>query len=215
REEAALALFGAEMTRGAGAVKRAETKYLDPNGLGLKKSSARDLALLTPTAPKNKLSREYAQTRQHEGTATDPTGEKRTITWQNTNRLLGIEGYDGVKTGTTNAAGSCLVASGHRGSDHLIVVVLGCTSNDSRDVDSRNLFRWGWQQRGHKPEGAGELRLPRDNLLLYRGEDGKSRPVTTVEEWAKRRAEIVRGMEAVMGRLPGQEKRCPLDVRTE
>ncbi|HJZ59938.1 MAG TPA: serine hydrolase [Gemmataceae bacterium] len=215
KEEDGLALFVAEMNRRAAALKIAETKYLDPNGLGLNKSSARDLALLTSTALQNKLFREYVQTRQHEGTATDPTGEKRTITWQNTNRLLGIEGYDGVKTGTTNAAGSCLVASGHRGSDHLIVVVLGCTSNDSRYVDSRNLFRWGWQQRGHKPEGAGELRLPRDNLLLYRGEDGKSRPVTTVEEWAKRRAEIVRGMEAVMGRLPGQEKRCPLDVRTE
>jgi len=58
-------------------------------------------------------------------------------------------------------------------------------------------------------------RLPRDNLLLYRGEDGKPKPVTTVEEWAKRRAEIVRGMEAVMGKLPGNEKRCPLDPKTE
>jgi hypothetical protein len=58
-------------------------------------------------------------------------------------------------------------------------------------------------------------RLPRDNLLVYRGEDGKPRPVRSVEEWARRRAEIVRGMEAVMGRLPGPEKRCPLDVRAE
>src|SRR5262245_32220868 len=60
-----------------------------------------------------------------------------------------------------------------------------------------------------------EPRLPRDNLLLYRGEDGHPRPVTGVGEWAGRRAEVVRGMEAVMGRLPGPEKRCPLDVRTE
>src|SRR5690242_19625675 len=58
-------------------------------------------------------------------------------------------------------------------------------------------------------------RLPRDNLLLYRGDDGKPHKVTTVEEWKKRRAEIVRGMEAVMGKLPGPEKRCPLDVKTE
>jgi hypothetical protein len=60
-----------------------------------------------------------------------------------------------------------------------------------------------------------EPRLPRDNLLLYRGADGRPRPVTGVGEWAGRRAEVVRGMEAVMGRLPGPEKRCPLDVRTE
>lgn len=58
-------------------------------------------------------------------------------------------------------------------------------------------------------------RLPRDNLLLYRGEDGKPKPVTTVEQWAKRRAEMVRGMEAVMGKLPGKEKRCPLDPKVE
>lgn len=62
---------------------------------------------------------------------------------------------------------------------------------------------------------AADPRLPRDNLLVYRGEDGKPKPVTTVEEWGKRRAEIVRGMEAVMGRLPGPEKQCPLDMRVD
>ncbi|HKA07356.1 MAG TPA: prolyl oligopeptidase family serine peptidase [Gemmataceae bacterium] len=58
-------------------------------------------------------------------------------------------------------------------------------------------------------------RLPRDNLLVYRGSDGKVEQVKSVADWAKRRAEIVRGMEAVMGKLPGAEKRCPLDVKTE
>ena len=72
-----------------------------------------------------------------------------TVTWTNTNRLLDIEGYDGIKTGTTTAAGACLVASGRRGSDHLFVVVLGATSNDGRYVDARNLFRWAWRERGH------------------------------------------------------------------
>jgi hypothetical protein len=58
-------------------------------------------------------------------------------------------------------------------------------------------------------------RLPRDNLLVYRGPDGKPVPVKTAEDWAKRRAEVVRGMESVMGKLPGNEKRCPLDPKTE
>jgi dienelactone hydrolase len=58
-------------------------------------------------------------------------------------------------------------------------------------------------------------RLPRDNLLLYRGTDGKPIPVKTAADWAKRRAEIVRGMESVMGKLPGEKKRCPLEVKTE
>ena len=42
-------------------------------------------------------------------------------------------------------------------------------------------------------------RLPRDNLLLYRGEDGKTHEVKSVEDWAKRRVEIFRGTERVMG----------------
>jgi hypothetical protein len=58
-------------------------------------------------------------------------------------------------------------------------------------------------------------RLPRDNLLVYRGTDGKPVPVKTAADWAKRRAEIVRGMESVMGKLPGKEKRCALDAKTE
>src|SRR5262249_8282746 len=58
-------------------------------------------------------------------------------------------------------------------------------------------------------------RLPRDNLLVYRGADGKPVPVATVADWAKRRAEVLRGMESVMGKLPGKEKRCPLDVKLD
>jgi hypothetical protein len=58
-------------------------------------------------------------------------------------------------------------------------------------------------------------RLPRENLLVYRGPDGQPVPVKTAEDWAKRRAEVVRGMESVMGKLPGDEKRCPLDPRTD
>ena len=41
---------------------------------------------------------------------------------------------------------------------------------------------------------AAEPRLPRDELLLYRGPDGKPKPVTSIEEWGKRRAEIVHGI---------------------
>ena len=58
-------------------------------------------------------------------------------------------------------------------------------------------------------------RLPRDKLLVYRGPDGNPVAVKTPEDWAKRRAEIVRGMESVMGQLPGDRKRCPLDMKTE
>ena len=57
--------------------------------------------------------------------------------------------------------------------------------------------------------------MPRENLLVYRGQDGARKPVATTDDWLQRRKEIVAGMQAVMGRLPGPEKRCPLDVKVE
>jgi dienelactone hydrolase len=58
-------------------------------------------------------------------------------------------------------------------------------------------------------------RLPRDNLLLYRGTDGKPIAVNSPADWAKRRTEVVHGMESVMGKFPGDAKRCPLDLKVE
>ena len=80
----------------------------------------------------------------------DASGQSRNVIWANTNKLLEFEGYDGVKTGTTNGAGACLVASGKLGDDRLIVVILGAPSSDARYADARNLFRWAWHRRGHK-----------------------------------------------------------------
>jgi dienelactone hydrolase len=66
-----------------------------------------------------------------------------------------------------------------------------------------------------RAEPAAPVRLPRDNLLLFHGEGGKVMEVKSVDDWLKRRAEIVRGMESVMGKLPGKEKRCALEPKQE
>jgi hypothetical protein len=58
-------------------------------------------------------------------------------------------------------------------------------------------------------------RLPRDNLLVFRGLDNQPRPVRTIDDWRKRRAEILEGVRAVMGPWPGAEKRCPLEMKVE
>jgi dienelactone hydrolase len=55
-------------------------------------------------------------------------------------------------------------------------------------------------------------RLARDNLLVFRAESGGVAPVRTTADWQKRRAEIVVGMEGVMGSLPGTGKRVALEV---
>lgn len=148
--------FVAEMNRRAKALGLKEMAYKDPHGLSANNvSSARDLAALALEAMKDERFRAYVSTRRHECEVTQPDGEKRKVTWTNTNRLLDIEGYEGIKTGTTTPAGNCLVASGKRVEDRLIVVVLGSTATDGRYVDARNLFRWAWTERGHKPEAKG------------------------------------------------------------
>src|SRR5690242_3870287 len=58
-------------------------------------------------------------------------------------------------------------------------------------------------------------RLPRTNLMVFRGAKGAVLPVKTVRDWRKRRAEILRAMQEIMGPLPEKQKRCPLDVKIE
>lgn len=58
-------------------------------------------------------------------------------------------------------------------------------------------------------------RLPRENLLVWRDDSNVTHPVGTTADWQKRRAEILRGMQTVMGPLPGMEKQCPLDMKVE
>lgn len=138
--------FIAEMNRQAEKLGLSETQYANPHGLPAEghRSSARDLAKLAYAAMQNPVFRKYVGTRQFGTKVSGDGGYERNVVWKNTNKLLGIEGYTGVKTGTTNSAGACLVALGQRDGRELIVVVLGSASSDARYTDSRNLFRWGW-----------------------------------------------------------------------
>jgi serine-type D-Ala-D-Ala carboxypeptidase (penicillin-binding protein 5/6) len=148
----ALARFVAEMNRAAKRLEMSATRYRNPNGLPEKGhvSNAADLVRLTVAARQTPLFREIVATRQHEVEVSGRDGKRRKLTWKNTNRLLAIAGYGGVKTGYTKAAGSCLVSTGDRGKDGLIVVVLGAPSAGAAVADSRNLYRWAWRERGHR-----------------------------------------------------------------
>jgi lysophospholipase L1-like esterase len=73
----------------------------------------------------------------------------------------------------------------------------------------------GDDQHAHLAVASPTPRLPRDNLLVFRGPDNAPVPVRTIDDWLKRRDEVLAGMQAVMGRLPGTEKKCPLDMRVE
>ncbi len=126
-----------------------QTHYVNTHGLSHEKHliSASDLIRLTHSVMQNSLFRRITSTRQFGCEVKGQGGYRRNVLWRNTNKLLEIEGFTGVKTGTTSAAGACLVATGERDGDELIAVVLGSSSSPARYADIRNLFRWAWQKR--------------------------------------------------------------------
>lgn len=72
------------------------------------------------------------------------------IKQDNRNLLLGRDpSVDGMKTGFTEAAGYCLVASAVRdmpqGKRRLLSVVLGASSREARAAESQKLLNWGYQ----------------------------------------------------------------------
>jgi D-alanyl-D-alanine carboxypeptidase (penicillin-binding protein 5/6) len=68
------------------------------------------------------------------------------ITQSNRNRLLWSDPYvDGVKTGFTDAAGYCLIASAKRGPRRLLTVVLGAASDSARASEAQKLLNYGFQ----------------------------------------------------------------------
>ena len=63
----------------------------------------------------------------------------------NTNKLVRFyEGATGLKTGTTSKAGCCVAASAERDGLHLIAVVLGSDSSDTRFNSARAMLDWGF-----------------------------------------------------------------------
>ena len=71
------------------------------------------------------------------------------IKQDNRNMLLGRDpSIDGMKTGYTEAAGYCLVASAVRdtpaGKRRLLSVVMGTSSKEARASESQKLLNWGW-----------------------------------------------------------------------
>ena len=89
------------------------TNYDSPHGLMNKwnYSTAHDTAKLAWNCMQIEEFREIVKTREYECYSSTKDGSNRLYRWENTNKLLGVEGFNGVKTGITDAAGPCLCAS--------------------------------------------------------------------------------------------------------
>ena len=68
------------------------------------------------------------------------------ITQPNRNRLLWLDAnVDGMKTGHTDSAGYCLIASSKRGNTRLVSVILGAVTEAMRASESQKLLNYGFQ----------------------------------------------------------------------
>jgi len=68
------------------------------------------------------------------------------INQPNRNRLLWLDpNVDGMKTGYTENAGFCLIASAKRGTRRLLSVLLGADSDSGRAQESQKLLNYGFQ----------------------------------------------------------------------
>ncbi|NVK31124.1 MAG: D-alanyl-D-alanine carboxypeptidase [Gammaproteobacteria bacterium] len=82
------------------------------------------------------------------------------------NLLLRDATVDGIKTGHTNAAGYCLVASAERNGTRLISVVTGAASAKAREDDSLKLLRYGFDNFATKQILAGGTEIEKIRVLM-------------------------------------------------
>ena len=168
--------FVAAMNRQAQAWGLKNTQFKNPEGLSEAGhySSARDVALVAARIALDHPDH-YALYSMRQYTYNN-------IKQDNRNMLLGRDpSVDGMKTGYTEAAGYCLVASAVRdtpaGKRRLVSVVMGTSGREARAAESQKLLNWGWQAW--------------DAVRLF--EPGK--PLATVQVWKGDKAEAKLGAQ--------------------
>ena len=123
------------------------THFSNPHGLPDPVNhftTAYDLALITAEGFRTPGFEDFVSTPYHTAKFLNRTNGASLV---NTNRLLmTYQGANGVKTGTTNAAGRCLVSSARRGDVLLIAVVLN--GGDTVFRDSALLLDYGFRALG-------------------------------------------------------------------
>ena len=136
--------FASRMNRKCASLGMRNSHFKNPHGLTEpgQYSTARDMAIAARAAYRSPLIRSYIATKAF--TFHFNSGRTRYI--ENTNKVLKTLPYcDGMKTGTTNASGRCLVSSGSLNGRSVIVVVLKSNTPHIWD-DSTKLLRWALER---------------------------------------------------------------------
>lgn len=156
------ARFAALMTLRAQELGMTNTRFVNASGLPDTRqiSTARDIAILSRA-----VMRDYPQYYSYFSTKST-TFRGQTIPTHN-RLLLRMPGFDGLKTGYTNASGYNLAASAVRDGRRLITVVLGGNSTAARDENVEDLLNAGFDVLAKRKAGqtltiAANMREPDD-----------------------------------------------------
>ncbi|MFZ5565780.1 MAG: D-alanyl-D-alanine carboxypeptidase family protein [Pseudomonadota bacterium] len=145
--------FVQQMNEQAQALGMTATRFMSPTGLTAEgqQSTARDLALLATRLLRDFPARAHFHAiRKYRYEGTPPANDS------NRNLLLFRDpSVDGLKTGHTEAAGYCIIATAQRDFPHLgpdgapgprrlMAVVLGAGSESARATEAQKLLNWGY-----------------------------------------------------------------------
>jgi D-alanyl-D-alanine endopeptidase (penicillin-binding protein 7) len=126
-----------QMNKRAMALGMYDSNFDDTSGLSAKNTStAKDLVTLLTYVYQNDKIREISALSKYDLTVVDKKNKEKHIPVNNTNLKL-MTKYDIIevsKTGTTNAAGKCLVMVVHKNGDRIAIVILG--GKTRTDVDN-------------------------------------------------------------------------------
>jgi len=172
--------FVYEMNQLSKAIGMRKTRWENPHGLGVSSeggySTASDMGRMAIYAVRDPGFSFFVKQKTR-GIKVLRAGKQLVFTLKNSNELLGVNGIDGVKTGTTRAAGPCLVLSAEKkaivkklenGSSQiwqrrLISVVLNSPNRFDR---SKELLEEGWQRREVWTRSGGIIKNPATEQLI-------------------------------------------------
>ena len=161
------------------------THFVNPNGLHDPNhySTAWDIYLFTREAMKNETFMKICSTASYVVPATNMSEERELYT---TNSLISnwrimgyqYDGADGIKTGSTEESGYCLVSTAKRSGRRLVAVVLGCKGNGATVEsfsESAKLYNWAYNNFSMRQVAAPDelyrqpvaLSKQTDTVMLY------------------------------------------------
>lgn len=161
------------------------THFVNPNGLHDPNhySTAWDIYLITREAMKNETFMKICGTAAYVVPATNKSEERELYTTNSlisTWRIMGYQydGADGIKTGSTEESGYCLLSTAKRSGRRLVAVVLGCKGSGATVEsfsETAKLYNWAYNNFSMRQVAATDelyrqpvaLSKQTDTVMLY------------------------------------------------